>query len=495
MKDKDVVISRLTAEVERLSGLVEYLAGENRHLRESLSVLQTQEQARQEAFGRLQAENQSLREQIDRLKRNSSNSSKPPSSDLVKPPKEPKGKSNGNRGGQPGHAKHERTPFPPERIDRTVEYELPKEAAKGLRRLRDWHIVQQVDWAKRPLEIVEHRAARYLDPRTGRIVIAPLPAEVAKGGLVGPKLSALVAYLKARCHMSYATIQALLGEAFDLVLSEGELAKVVQKASAALQAPYEEVRHTLGKQGHLGIDETGHPENGKNLWTWCFRAQDFTVFHVDPSRGSQVLKEVLGETFGGIIGCDYFSAYRAYLAESQAWAQFCMAHLIREVRFLAEHTNRWVSRWGQKLLAWLRKLFSTLHRREKLTAAGFARSMDRIRRGFLQTARRPPPHSETSALAKRFRDRRTAEAYFTFLTTPGVEPTNNLTEQALRHVVIDRRITQGTRGERGRRWCERAWTVLATCAQQGRSAFQFIHHAILAHFNRQPAPSLLIVNP
>jgi len=98
-------------------------------------------------------------------------------------------------------------------------------------------------------------------------------------------------------------------------------------------------------------------------------------------------------------------------------------------------------------------------------------------------------------MAKRFRDRNTAEAYFTFLTTPGVEPTNNATERALRHVVIDRRITQGTRGERGRRWRQRAWTVLATCAQQGRSAFGFIHHAILAHFTGQPAPSPLTVNP
>jgi hypothetical protein len=64
-------------------------------------------------------------------------------------------------------------------------------------------------------------------------------------------------------------------------------------------------------------------------------------------------------------------------------------------------------------------------------------------------------------LADRFKKH--GDSYFTFLTTPGVEPTNNRTEQAIRHVVIDRRITQGTRGHRGQRWCERAWTTLATC--------------------------------
>ena len=83
------------------------------------------------------------------------------------------------------------------------------------------------------------------------------------------------------------------------------------------------------------------------------------------------------------------------------------------------------------------------------------------------------------------------EAHFRFITTPGVEPTNDLAEQPLRFVVIDRRITQGTRGEAGRQWCERIGTVRATCAQQGRSVFRFLHDALTASFTGQPAPSLL----
>ena len=66
------------------------------------------------------------------------------------------------------------------------------------------------------------------------------------------------------------------------------------------------------------------------------------------------------------------------------------------------------------------------------------------------------------------------EAYFTFVTTPGVEPTNNLAEQAIRFVVIDRHITQGTRSEAGRQWSERIWTVVATCAQQKQSVYEFL---------------------
>jgi len=436
-----------------------------------------------------------LNDQVARLTKNSSTSSKPPSSDIVKPPKPTScPPSNGKPGGQVGHAKHERTPFPPDQVHEIRRYQLPKKKAAGLRRLKDWHRVQQIELVDCPFRIVEYRAQKYVDPVTGRIVIAPLPPAVVQGGLVGPRFSAFIAYQKSACHMSYATIQTFLKDVFGVSLSCGHLAKVVQKAATALAGPYDELRQALSRQGRLGIDETGHPEGGEHLWTWCFRAEEFTVFHIDPSRGSQVLKEVLGETFGGVIGCDYFSAYRAYMIEAGAMVQFCLAHLIREIRFLAEHINRFAARWGAKLLAWLKKLFRTLHRRNVLPAVRFARSMDRIRRGFLKTARRPPPHSEAETLARRFRDKKMADAYFTFLTTPGVEPTNNLTEQAIRFVVIDRRITQGTRGERGRRWCERAWTLLATCAQQGRSAFEFLYHAVTAHFTQQPVPSLLNPN-
>lgn len=446
-----------------------------------------------EAVAPLQTRIVQLEAEVARLRRNSGNSSKPPSSDIVKPPKHdnsPKRRKKRSIGGQPGHAKHERKPFAPEDVDRIVECELPPEEARGLRPLSRWHVVQQVELAEKPFVITEYRARRYRDPRTGQIIIASLPPEVAAAGLVGPRLSAAIAFQKAACHMSYTTIQAFWQDVTGFELSRGQFAKVVQKVSDAIRKPYEELRDRLAEQDRLGIDESGHKDAGRRHWTWCFRAPRFTVFHIDPSRGSQVLRTVLGETFGGVIGCDYFSAYHKYMADSGATVQFCMAHLIRDIRFLAEQANKSVARWAEKLLGWLRKLFHTLHRKDRRSREKFVPQMEAIRRGFLQQVRHPPEWSEARTLAARFRGRE-AEHYFTFLTQPGVEPTNNLTEQAIRHVVIDRRVTQGTRGDRGMRWCERAWSVLATCAQHGRRAFQFLHDALLAHFNAQPAPSLL----
>ena len=307
---------------------------------------------------------------------------------------------------------------------------------------------------------------------------------------MGPKLSALAAYQKGDGHMSYTTIQRFWTDVLGIPISRAQLVNVIQKASAAFATPYAELRKALVQEPYVGTDESGHKDGGDQFWTWCFRASRFTVFHIDPSRSSDVLKAILTAPFGGVVGSDYFSAYHKYMVDCGVLVQFCWAHLIRDIRFLAEHTDKSLAGWGQKLLPWIRKLFDTWHRAEHRTEAGFARSMDRIRRGFLKAVRRPPWRAEAQTLADRFRGR-VADNYFLFLTTPGIEPTNNQTEQAIRHIVIDRHITQGTRGQRGQRWCERVWTMIATCRQQSRRVFEFFCKAINAHFRRESAPSLL----
>ena len=354
----------------------------------------------------------------------------------------------------------------------------------------EWLVLQQVDLVEKPYIVTEHRARKYLDPRTERTVIAPLPAAVKAAGLVGPKLSALAAYQKGDCHMSYSTMQRFWNDVLGIPISRSQLVNVIQKASAAFAEPYAEFRKALVREAYVGVDESGHKDRGDKFWTWCFRAPEFTLFHIDQSRGSQVLKAILTETFGGVIGSDYFSAYHKYMSDCQVLVQFCWAHLIRDIRFLAEHTARSLRGWGQKLLQWIKKLFATWHRADQMTEAGFVRSMHRIRRGFLKVIRRAPSRAEAQTLAERFRGQK-ADNYFRFLTVAGIEPTNNQTEQAIRHIVIDRHITQGTRGSRGQRWSERVWTMIATCRQQNRSVFHFFCNAINAHFQQEAVPSLL----
>ena len=182
-----------------------------------------------------------------------------------------------------------------------------------------------------------------------------------------------------------------------------------------------------------------------------------------------MLIEVLGAEFDGVLGCDYFSAYRRYHRECGVVLQFCLAHLIRDVKFLTTLPDARDRAYGEGLREALRGS-SGDPPAGGMDGAGIPDPAGGgAGRGVAGGTQDVPATRASGNLAKRLESH--GDSYFRFITTPGLEPTNNLAEQAIRFVVIDRRITQGTRGERGDRWCERIWTVMATCSQQGRSVF------------------------
>jgi transposase len=444
----------------------------------------------------LQATVAQLQEQLAQAHKDSSTSSKPPSSDLVKPPKPTPadGAATRRRGGQPGHAHHQRQLFPPEVLtggSLTYTLELCPACGQGLQAADGPpQVVQQVEIATVPLDITEHRVLAAWCPHCQKVHYASLPPGVAHGGLVGPRLATLIAYLKGACHASYSTIRKFLRDVLRLTISRGQLAKVVGKVSQALDQPYQELLDQLSAQARLNVDETGHHDRGEQWWTWCFRASLYTLFKIDPTRSGDVLLEVLGDEFNGVLGCDYFSAYRRYLRECNAVVQFCLAHLIRDVKFLTTLPDARDRAYGERLREALRSLFGVIHRRAQLGPRVFQRQLEAARDAVLRQASGDvPPTAHSRNMAKRFEQH--GQAYFEFVTTPAVEPTNNLAEQAIRFVVIDRHITQGTRGEKGRRWCERIWTVVATCAQQGRSVFEYLYAAVAASYQQTAVPSLL----
>jgi transposase len=416
----------------------------------------------------------------------------------VKPCKPPAPRGGKRKpGGQPGHLKHSRLPFEKASIGAFRHYGL--DACPDCQGPLEWRpaqdrVVQQVEVAPTPVKVEEHRGLAYWCAHCQKMHYAPLPSAVEQGGLIGPILTAQIAYLKGALHASFSTIRRYVRDTMGLSVSRGHLAKLVQKVSEALEGPYTALVEGLASAAVLNVDETGHKDRGDRFWTWCFRAADYTVFKVADSRGSRVLLEVLGREFAGVLGCDFFSAYRKYMKDGDIRVQFCLAHYIREVKFLTTLPDPATAAYGGRLLEGLRQLFHVIHRHEAMEAAAFATALSEAREAILEEAQRDVPDAKPAQLvAKRLREHGTA--YFRFITTPEIEPTNNLAEQAIRFVTIDRHITQGTRGEHGRRWSERIWTVVATCTAQGRSAFDYLVQVVQAHFNGLPVPSLLAHPP
>jgi transposase len=443
----------------------------------------------------VRAELLKLREQLAAALKNSSTSSKPPSSDIVKPPPTLAPDALGPRkiGGQPGHPLHQREPFPSEQVTHFEEHLLAACPCCGgrLRRNGDCaRVVQQIEISQPPLSIEEHTSPEYWCSSCQRSFKAPMPSHIEKGGLVGPQLTALIAYLKGACHASFSTIRTFLRDVVEVTISRSELSKIINKVSAALDKPYEELLALLPDEAVVNVDETGHKNNGKPWWTWCFRAELYTLYRIDAHRNAEVLMDTLGREFDGVLGCDYFSAYRRYMRQGSVCLQFCLAHLIRDIKFLTTLPDARDRQYGERLRLAVTALFAVFHKRQDLSPAVLQVRLQAARERLLQAGlNEAPPTRHGQNMAKRFRDH--GASYFTFITTPGVEPTNNLAEQAIRFVVIDRLITQGTRSESGRRWSERMWTVIATCAQQGQSVYQFLSLAITNWFENEPGPSLL----
>lgn len=453
---------------------------------------------------RLKQRVQELELALARAQKDSSTSSKPPSSDLIKPPK-PKAKAGGKRkppkrGGQPGHKRHLRDPLPQDRVDEWFTYELfdHEVLERGLIPTDEFETWQQIEFVESPIYVTEYRLRKYRTAQ-GETVLPVVP-EWDNLPLFGSRMLAMIGWLKSRAHCSYTTIEAWFTDVLDLSVSRGYLAKLCNGViSASLADSYEEIKQAIPRQEQLGSDETSLKNNGIPHWIWCITSKLFSLYHIAPTRSRSVLEELIGAEFDGVLNCDYFSSNTSFAWNFSAKAQYCWAHLIRDMRFLLKHPQQKTKTWAEQLLDRTRRLFSAWHRRGEMTQAGFEKSMNHHRDRFIDLIEQVPSSQEAQTLADRFglveleegRYYDLSNDYFRFLFEKGVEPTNNHTEQQVRFCVIDRLITQGTRSETGQRYHERMWTAIATCAKQGRSFFGYLHQSLTAYLAGQSTPSLL----
>lgn len=460
----------------------------------------------------LQLEQQALRiRQLElalaKAQKDSSTSSKPPSSDIAKPKakRKPGRPSKPRLGGQPGHRRHLREPLPADRVTETIDYSIENKHIKrlGLMATGDFEIIQRIELPDSPVVVTNHRLTIYKDAQ-GRVHL-PEASEL-KGPIFGPRLLASIGWLKSVGHCSYSTIETWMNDVLQVPVSRGYLAKICTGTiSQSLKHSYEELTQAIPSQPQLGSDETSINDNGKKHWIWCITARTFSVFHVAASRSRDVLEKLVGKEFEGYLNFDYFSANCSFAWNYWIKAQYCWAHLIRDIRFLSEkHPDPNTKGWAEQLLERSRRLFSAWHRRSEMTKEGFHRSGVTHRDRFLELVRNPPSTKEAKNLAARFVVKQfvaeetstigshdMSDDYFRFLFSQDLEPTNNHSEQQIRQCVIDRRITQGTRGDAGQRYHERMWTTIATCKKQKRNVFEFLQEAITALLQKTSPPSLI----
>lgn len=426
-----------------------------------------------------------------RLNKTPQNSSLPPSAQHPHgKSSRKKDKSGKRRGGQQGHAKHERPLIPSDQCD-AVEPLKPSECRRCGAELSGcdpdpWrHQVWELPEIK-PL-VTEYQRHRLACPCCGETTCAELPPGVPTGQS-GPRLVAFAGLLMAYFRQSKRRTALFLETLLNQPCCAATAVKMQTLVTAAVRPAYEELAAQLPAQAQLSIDESPTKQQNTKAWVWTFVASAFTVFAVRTTRAATVLHELLADAFRGIVNCD-----RAKMYWSLGRLQWCWAHLNRDFQALIDSGDAKERRLGHDLMRPTRKLFRhwARYRDGTLTWMGFQRLMTPIRAEIEALLLRGvfSGHARLQGMCNELYDHRAW--LWAFVEHEGVEPTNNASERALRHSVIWRKLSFGTQSASGSRFVETMLSVIETCRQQRRPVFAYLANTVAAHFACQPTPSLL----
>ena len=485
------------ADLERQIGEKERQIGEKE---KEIGEKERQIGEKEKQIGEKEKQIADLERQLALRKQNSTNSSKPPSSDGLAGEQRVRGRRKKSRrkpGGQPGHRGAHRPLVPPERVDETRHIlpeqcqrcgkALPQELAQA-KIVGDPQRHQVTELPSIRAHITEHQL-HGVACECGAITHAVLPVEIK--GNFGPQLTALVGYLTVVCRMPRRVAESLLEQVLGVEMSLGSTQKCWEEASRAVALPCQELEEQLKEEPVLNVDETGWRTNGDKRYLWAFVALQYVVYTVAATRGSEVLVRLLGAVFRGVLCSDRF---RAYLKYHSGKAQFCWAHLKRNLLGILDLSkNSAVEQFCRDALAQHARLFRLWHKFRS----------GQIDRPQLQL-RSLPIQKKISTLAERHLDSRNREVgnlaralwehnerLYTFLQEEGVEPTNNTAERALRTGVQWRKICFGNRSASGELATARLLTVSQTCKLQQLNILGYLSIAIAAH-RRHLRPATLL---
>jgi len=449
------------------------------------AVIQTQAQllsAQAKLLGELQAQVTVLEERVNL---DSKNSSKPPSSD---------GPGRGNRaqrrasqrqrGAQPGHKGHTRAMLDESEVDRVVECRPEAQCdCGGQVELADAPRRHQVfEVPPMRAQVDEYRIYSGRCAGCGKAHAGVLPPGVPKGQL-GPRALSLVGVLGTRYHLTQRKIRNLLDQLMGLSFSVGAISQAHGKVAGALKAPVAEAAASLCQADALWMDETHYPREGVSNWVWAAVQPLLAVFAIYPSRARYVILDFIGEGCTAAVTSDRYAGYAFIDPERR---QVCWAHLLRDFNRIGQRQGV-AGRIGRSLLGLGLVMF---RKRDKGQLHG--RTLDGLQRRVRaalelgsQQARCPRTAKTCANILKLW------PALWSFTTNAAIVPTNNAAEQALRSLVLKRKISGPTRSRRGDQFLARGFTVHETCLRQGRDMWEFVHQAVHAFIANTAPPSLM----
>lgn len=426
-----------------------------------------------------------LQARVAALEKNSTNSSKPPSSDL---PGTGNGKTPSHRrnsrqssgrksGGQPGHQGSTR-----ELVDNpdtvivcapdTCEgcgFRLPGDVTTNTVIARS----QIVDIPPIVPVVTEYQAIA----RTcacGHVTKGHLPSEAAASGTVtiGTNASSLLVYLNSAHHLPYQRLQQVAADLFHLSLSQGSIANKLELAGRTAAPVTQAILEYLQTSSVVGSDETGVRVAGKRIWEWVWQNTKASYYVVSNHRDYQTVADNFGETYQGCLIHDCYSAQNN---TPVGWHQLCHAHLLRDLQFVVDTEH---SIWAYQVQ---RFLLRSQRARDRIWAEGFDSNqreqvIDGYYRQLEQFSTKQLTGKEAIRLQKRFKKHEAKILYF--MTTPDIPPDNNGSERAIRNAKVKQKVSGGYRSYRGAERQALLLSVIETAKKQGLNVLDTVQRLV-----------------
>ncbi|HET92141.1 MAG TPA: IS66 family transposase [Chloroflexi bacterium] len=436
------------------------LASENERLRAENAALRQRVAELEERVAQLEAELERLKSQLEEAERAGKRQAAPFSKG---PPK-----ANPRRPGRKaGHAPAHRPR--PERVDRTLEAELPPACPDWGGKLTHHRVEEQFVIDIPPVEpIVTQFNVHIADcADCGKRVQGRHPEQIsdalgAAAVQFGARVLGLAAELKHGMGVPYRKVERIFSVGYGLKVSPGGLARGGQRLARQGAPTYERLIQVLRESTVVNADETSWKIGGDKAWLWVFTNLEVSVYTIDPTRAHEVVERVLGEEFDGVLGCDCFPAYDP-LAYRQ---QKCLGHLLKRCSKSALMESEEAVAFSQKVAHLLRRAIQLKERKSEMSPHGY-----RVARGKLEAAlnrllAQEATDPEAAKLLKLLTKQR--PHLLTFLYVDEVDATNNIAERTIRPAVIVRKISAGNRSDKGADTHAILASIIQTCRQQER---------------------------
>jgi hypothetical protein len=331
--------------------------------------------------------------------------------------------------------------------------------------------------------VIEHKIYGRHCGVCGRNEIASpdLSACVVGQSRLGIRLMSLIAYLDTVCRMPVRTIKRLLAGLYGLVLSVGEICRVLQKVAERGKPTYDQLLARLRASPFVHADETGWRENGKNGYAWSFSNPELHYFVCQRNRSSEVVKEVLGSAFASTLVTDFYSAYHYHILGPH---QYCWPHLLRDIHALKEQYPH------DKQVTAFAKGVNKLYQQAKEYSHPSVFARQKKRRDFEERIRKLAQQHLGARRPQRVLAERIlkhAHGLFVFVERPDVPSDNNAAERSLRPLVVMRKVSGGTRSDAGSKAVATLMSLFATWHAQKKDSLLACQQMLSAKGELAPA--------